>query len=108
MNTLRNHVQLIGNVGQDPEIHLLEDGKKMAKFSMATNDQYTTEQGEKTERTYWHQVTFFDRRAEIVEEFVRKGSKVGIHGTLTTRSWEDSLGIKHYRTEVVGRELLLL
>lgn len=108
MNTLRNRVQLIGNVGMDPEISLLEDGKKMAKFSLATNDQFTTLQGEKVEKTYWHHVTFFDRRAEIVEEFVRKGSKLGIEGTLTTRSWEDSLGIKHFRTEIVGRELLLL
>ena len=108
MNTLRNHVQLIGNVGLDPEIILLENGKKMAKFSMATNDVYTNDQGEKVEKTYWHHVSFFNRSAEIVEQYVTKGSRVGIEGKLTYRSWEDEAGLKHYRIEIVGRELLLL
>ena len=108
MNSIRNRVQLIGNVGMDPEISLLEDGKKMAKFSLATNDQFTTVQGEKVEKTYWHHVSFFNRSVEIVEQYVTKGSRVGIEGKLTYRSWEDEAGLKHYRIEIVGRELLLL
>ena len=72
MNTLRNKVQLLGHVGQDPEISVLEDGKKMAKFSMATNEVFTTAAGEKVEKTYWHRITFWNRPAQIVEEHVRK------------------------------------
>ena len=108
MNTLRNKVQLLGHVGQDPEISVLEDGKKMAKFSMATNEVFTTAAGEKVEKTYWHRITFWNRPAQIVEEHVRKGSKVLIEGKLTTRSWEDEAGMKHFRNEIVGRELVLL
>ena len=108
MNTLRNQIQLIGNVGQDPEIVLLENGRKMARFSMATNDVYTNDQGEKVEKTYWHHVIFFNRTAETVEQHVTKGSRLGIQGKLTSRSWEDEAGMKHYRTEIIGRELLLL
>ncbi len=108
MNPIRNKVQLLGHVGQDPEILVLEDGKKLAKFSMATNDNYTTAAGEKVEKTYWHHVTFWNRSAEIVEAHVKKGTRILIEGQLTTRSWEDDAGVKHYRSEIVGRELLLL
>ena len=108
MNSIRNKVQLLGHVGQDPEINVLEDGKKFARFSMATNETFTNAQGEKVERTYWHNVVFWNRRAEIVEEYVKKGSKLLIEGSLTSRSWEDDAGVKYYKTEIVGRELLLL
>ena len=108
MNTVRNKVQLLGHVGQDPEILHLEDGKKCAKFSMATNDVYTNDQGEKVEKTYWHHIIFWNRAAQVVEDHVKKGSKLAIEGKLTTRSWEDESGAKQYKTEIVGRELLLL
>ena len=108
MNTVRNKVQLLGHVGQDPEILHLEDGKKCAKFSMATNENYTNAQGEKVEKTYWHRIVFWNKAAEIVEQHVTKGSKLLIEGKLTTHSWEDEAGVKNYRTEIVGRELLLL
>ena len=108
MNTIKNSVQLLGRLGQDPEISLLEDGKKMAKFSMATNEAYTNAQGEKVEKTYWHRIVFWNRLAEIVEQHVSKGSKLLIQGKLTTHSWEDDHGVRHYRTEVAGRELMLL
>ena len=108
MNNIRNRIQLLGHVGQEPEIIVLEDGKKFARFSMATNESYVNAQGEKVEKTYWHQVIFWNKAAAIVEEHVKKGSKLAIEGKLTTRSWEDDAGVKHYRSEIVGRELLLL
>ena len=108
MNTIRNRVQLLGHVGQDPEISILEDGKKLAKFSMATNEQYTNAQGEKVEKTYWHRIIFWNKSAEIVEQHVAKGTRLAIEGKLTTHSWEDESGVKNYRTEIVGRELILL
>ena len=108
MNSIRNKVQLIGHIGQDPEIRLLEDGKKLARFSLATNEQFTNSLGERKERTSWHSMVFWNKAADIVEQYVKKGSKVALEGSLSTRSWEDAAGVKHYRTEVVGRELLLL
>ena len=108
MNTIRNKVQLLGHVGQEPEISLLEDGKKMAKFSMATNEHYTNAQGEKVEKTHWHRIVFWNKATEIVEQHVHKGTRLVIEGKLTTHSWEDEAGVKHYRSEIVGRELMLL
>ena len=108
MNNLKNKVQLIGHVGQDPEVKLLEDGKKFARFSLATNEQYINAAGEKVEKTYWHQVVFWNRAAEVVEAHVKKGTKLAVEGKLTTRSWEDEAGMRHYKSEIVGRELLLL
>ena len=108
MNNIKNKVQLIGHVGQDPEIGVLEEGKKFARFSMATNEQYTAATGEKVEKTYWHNIIFWNRAAQVVEDHVKKGSKLAIEGKLTTRSWEDESGAKQYKTEIVGRELLLL
>ena len=96
MNTVKNKVQLLGHVGQDPEILHLEDGKKCAKFSMATNENYTNAPGEKVEKTYWHQVVFWNRVAEVVEAHVKKGTKLAIEGKITTRSWEDEAGVKHF------------
>src|SRR5690606_5896166 len=108
MNTIKNSVQLLGHVGQDPEIQVLEDGKKFAKFSMATNENYTNAQGEKVEKTYWHQVIFWNKGAEIIEQHVKKGTRLLIEGKLTSRSWEDNAGVKYYRTEIVGKDMYLL
>lgn len=108
MNALRNKVQLIGNVGQDPEISNLETGRKRAKFSIATNEHYTNAKGEKVENTDWHNVVAWGKTAEIIEKFVTKGKEIAIEGKLSTRSWDDKEGIKHYITEVTCNELLLL
>lgn len=108
MNALRNKVQLIGRVGQDPEILNLETGKKLAKFSIATNDNYTNAKGEKVEHTDWHNVVAWGKTAGIIEQFVNKGKEIAVEGKLTTRSWEDKEGQKRYITEVVCSELLLL
>ena len=108
MNTLRNKVQLIGNLGNDPEIINLESGKTLAKFSIATNESYKNAQGEKVTDTQWHNIVAWGKTAQIVEKYVAKGKEIAIEGKLTTRSWEDKDGTKRYTTEVVCSELLLL
>ncbi|WP_431156937.1 single-stranded DNA-binding protein [Winogradskyella poriferorum] len=108
MNTLRNKVQLIGNLGNDPEIINLESGKTLAKFAIATNESYKNAQGEKVTDTQWHNIVAWGKTAEIVDKYVAKGKEVAIEGKLTTRSWEDKDGIKRYITEVVCNELLML
>ena len=108
MSTLRNTVQLIGHVGNDPEILNLDSGKKLAKFSIATNESYKNSKGEKITDTQWHNIVAWGKTAELVENYVPKGKEVGIEGKLTTRSYEDKDGNKRYFTEVVCNELLLL
>ncbi|SDS45575.1 single-stranded DNA-binding protein [Gramella sp. MAR_2010_147] len=108
MSTLRNTVQLIGHVGNDPEIVNLESGKKLAKFSVATNESYKNAKGEKITDTQWHNIVAWGKTAELVENYVPKGKEIGIEGKLTSRSYEDKDGIKRYITEVVCHELLLL
>ena len=108
MNSLRNKVQLIGNLGNDPEIINLESGKKLAKFSIATNETYKNEQGEKITNTHWHSVVAWNKTADIIEQYVTKGKEIAIEGKLTSRSYEDADGIKRYVTEVVVNELLML
>ncbi|MEP5254361.1 MAG: single-stranded DNA-binding protein [Winogradskyella arenosi] len=108
MNTLRNKVQLIGNLGNDPEITNFESGKMLAKFTLATNESYKNAKGEKVVDTQWHNVVAWGKTAEILEKYVTKGKEVAIEGKLTSRSWEDKDGIKRYITEVVCNELLML
>ncbi len=108
MNTLRNKVQLIGNLGNDPEIISLENGKKIAKFSIATNDTYRNAQGEKIVDTQWHNVVAWNKTAEIIEKYVEKGKEIAVEGRLTNRSYETKEGEKRYITEIVCNELLLL
>ncbi len=108
MNTLKNKVQLIGNLGQEPEIISLESGKKLAKFSIATNDYYYNKQGDKITDTQWHNVVAWGKTADIIEKYVNKGQEIAIEGKLTSRSYEDSEGQKRYITEIVCNELLML
>ncbi|MDB4303547.1 single-stranded DNA-binding protein [Desulfosarcina sp.] len=108
MNTLRNKVQLIGNLGNDPEIINLESGKMLAKFSIATNDSYKNAKGEKITDTQWHNIVAWGKTAEIVEKYVTKGKEIAIEGKLTSRSYETKEGEKRYVTEVVCNELLML
>ncbi len=108
MNTLRNKVQLIGNLGNDPEIINLESGKMLAKFSIATNESYKNASGDKVTDTQWHNIVAWGKTAEIVEKYVTKGKEIAIEGKLTTRAWEDKDGMKRYVTEVVCNELLML
>ena len=108
MSTLKNKVQLIGNVGNAPEIKSLESGKKVANFSIATNEFYKNLNGEKVQNTQWHNIVAWGKIAEIVEKFVGKGKEVAIEGKLTSRSYETEAGEKRYVTEVVASEILLL
>lgn len=108
MNALRNKVQLIGRLGQDPEVVTFPDGNKIVKFSMATDDSYKNKEGEKVERTYWHNVVVRGGLVKIVEDYVSKGQEIAIEGKLTNRSWDDKDGNKRYITEVQCNELLLM
>lgn len=108
MSTLRNKVQLIGNLGNTPEVIQLESGKKLAKFSIATNETYRNTKGESVKDTQWHNIVAWGKTAEIVEKYLEKGNEVAIEGKLTNRSYETKTGEKRYVTEVNCTELLML
>jgi single-strand DNA-binding protein len=108
MNAMKNRVQLIGNVGQDPEIRTFENGRKVAHLNIATNESYRNDKGEKIEQTEWHRVTAWGKTAEIIEKFVVKGKEVAVDGKLTHRSYDDKNGEKRFITEVMINEILLL
>ena len=108
MNTLRNKVQLIGNLGNKPEIITLDSGKKLAKFSIATNETYKNAQGEKVTETQWHNIVAWNKTAEIAAQYLEKGREVAIEGKLTSRSYDDVNGVKKYITEIIVSEMLLL
>jgi single-strand DNA-binding protein len=108
MNNLRNSVRLIGNLGGNPEVKSFEKGNKMARFTLATNDTYSDKEGKKVTDTQWHHVVAWGKTADIVEEFLTKGSEVAIEGKLTSRSYEGKDGDKKYITEIVLSELVML
>ena len=108
MYSLKNKVQLIGNLGNAPEVKTLESGKKMARFSVATNENYRNAKGEKVTETQWHNLVAWGKVAEIVEKFLTKGKEVAIEGKLVNRSYNDKEGNKKYVTEIQVNELLLL
>ena len=107
MNSLKNHVQLMGRLGQDPEIINLDSGKKLAKFSLATNENYTTAKGEKVENTSWHNIVAWGKTADIIENYTSKGKEIVINGKLSSRSYETKDGEKRYVTEVVCNQVVL-
>ncbi|WP_222983013.1 single-stranded DNA-binding protein [Flagellimonas meishanensis] len=108
MNSLKNKVQLIGNLGNDPEVIVMENGTKLAKFSVATNETYKNAQGEKVTDTQWHNIVAWGKTAEIAESYLAKGKEVAIEGKLTSRSYETKEGEKRYITEIRCNELLML
>ena len=108
MSTLRNRVQLIGNVGNDPEVKTFDGGKKVANLTIATNESYRNDKGEKVEQTEWHRVVAWGKTAEIIEKYVSKGKEIAVDGKLTHRSYDDKNGEKRYITEVVVSEVTLL
>lgn len=103
-----NKVILVGNLGKDPEVRHLDNGRAVANFPIATSETYKNKQGERVTNTEWHNIVLWTPLAEIAEKFLKKGGQVYIEGKLTTRSWDDQDGNKRYTTEVVGRELTLL
>ena len=108
MSTIRNQVQLIGNVGQEPTLTTLESGKKVARFSLATNEFYKNSKGEKVQDTQWHAVFAWGKTAELIENYAPKGKELALTGKLKSRSYEDKDGFKRYVTEVEASEILLL
>jgi single-strand DNA-binding protein len=108
MNNLKNRVQLIGHLGNDPEIKSFESNKKVAKISLATNDEYTDKEGKKVKQTQWHQLVVWGKLADVSEKYVKKGMEIAIEGKLTYRTWDDKDGKSHNITEIVVNELLML
>jgi len=104
-----NKVILIGNLGKDPEVKVTPSGTPVAKFTLATNERYKDKSGQWQDRTEWHNLVAWQRTAEIIGEYVKKGSKVYIEGRLQTSSWDDkTTGEKKYRTEIIVNDLVLL
>ncbi len=103
-----NKVILLGNLGKDPEIRRLDDGRAVANFSLATSETYKNRSGEKVTNTEWHNVVLWSPLAEIAESYLKKGSQVYIEGKISNRSYEDKEGVKKYISEVVGRDITLL
>ena len=108
MSTLRNRVQLIGRVGNDPEVKTFDGGKKVANINIATNYFYKNEKGERVEQTEWHRVVAWGKTAEIIEQYVTKGKEIAVDGKLTHRSYDDKDGTKRFITEVVVSDVQLL
>ena len=108
MNSLRNRVQLIGHLGINPKVKIMESGSKLAKFTLATNETYTNSKGERVTETEWHQVVAWNKTADLIESYLQKGKEVAIEGKLVTRSWDDGTGNKKYATEVVCSEVVFL
>lgn len=103
-----NKVMLIGNLGQDPDIKYTAAGVCVAGLSVATNESKKDKEGNWVDYTEWHRVTFYQKRAEVAKDFLKKGSKIYVEGRLHTRSWDNEAGVKQYMTEIVGEELLML
>ena len=103
-----NKAILVGNLGRDPEVRHLDNGRAVTNFSIATSETYKNRNGEKVTNTEWHNIVLWTPLAEIAEKYLKKGNQVYIEGKITTRSYDDKDGIKRYVTEVVGREMTLL
>lgn len=108
MNAMRNKVLLIGNLGQDPEIKTLESGKKVAHFTLATNESFKNSEGQKVEETTWHNIVAWNSLADTASRFLKKGREVAVEGKLVYRSYEDKKGVTKNITEIVLNDLLLL
>ena len=107
MNSLRNSVQLIGNLGKDPEVKVFDKSKK-ASFSIATTDQYKNAKGEKVKDTQWHNVVIWGKLAEVAEKYLRKGNQVAVEGKLVHRAYEGAKGEKKFYTEINVNDMVML
>ncbi len=108
MYALKNKVQLIGNLGNTPEIKVIDNGKKMARFSVATNETYKNAKGERIKETQWHNVVAWGQVAEIAHKYLEKGKEIALEGKLVNRNYIDKTGTTKYTTEVHATELLIL
>jgi len=108
MNNLRNKVQLIGNIGNNPEIITIQNGKKIAKLSLATNEHFTDSKGEKKTITQWHNLEAWGKIAEIIEQFIKKGEEVAVDGKIVYENYDAKDGTKRYITKIKVNEILML
>jgi len=108
MNALKNSVRLLGHLGEDPKVRKLDSGKTVVNFNIATNEIYRDQNGNKQSETTWHRLVAWGKQAEVAEKYLKKGSEISIEGKLTNRSYEDKNGEKHYITEVVVNQMLML
>ncbi len=108
MNNLRNRVQLIGNLGMNPDVKKLDGGKRVAKFSLATSETYKNADGKKVTETQWHNLVAWGGLAEIAEKYLQKGSEIAVEGKLTHRTYEDKEGNKKFFTEIVLNDIMML
>ena len=106
MNTLRNHVQLIGNVGKDIELKTVANGNFVARFPVATNEYYKNNKGEKIQDTQWHNVVIWGKQAELASKLLQKGTEVCLQGKLVHRTYDDAEGNKRYVSEINVNEFL--
>ncbi len=106
MNTLRNSVRLVGNLGMDPEVKSFDNDRKLAKMSLATKETYKNDKGERVTDTQWHNLVLWGMQAKLAEELLKKGDEIAIEGKLASRSYVDKDGMKRYVTEVVVNEFL--
>jgi single-strand DNA-binding protein len=108
MNALRNKVQLIGHMGSKIELKTLESGKVVGKVSLATNEVYRNQKGEKITDTTWHNLVIWGKNAELLDKYTDKGSEIAIEGKISNRDYTDKDGVKRYITEIVVNEILLM
>ena len=108
MKSVRNSVQLIGNLGMDPEVKEVSNGNKMARFSMATSESYRNQKGEKITETQWHNIIIWGKLAEVAEKYLKKGKQIAVEGKLETNSYEDKDGNRKFFTQVKVNDLLML
>jgi len=108
MNALRNRVQLIGNLGMDPESKTLDSGKKVTKFTLATNESFKNADGQKVEETTWHNIVAWNGLADIAGKYLKKGHQVAIEGRIVYRTYEDKNKVTKNITEIVANDLLML
>lgn len=103
-----NKAILIGNLGKDPEVRYMPSGEAIANITLATTDTWKDKSGEKQEKTEWHRVSFFGRQAEVVGEYLKKGSQIYVEGRIQTRKWQDKEGKDRYTTEIIVNEMKML
>ena len=108
MSSLKNRVILIGNLGQDPEMRTIESGKKVAHFTLATNDGYKNADGQRVSETTWHNIVAWNGLAETACKFLKKGKEVAVEGRLVYKTYEDKKGVTKNSTEIVLNDLVLL
>ena len=106
MATIKNSVRLIGNVGMDPDVRTFDNNRKMVRLSIATNDSYKNDKGEKVTDTQWHNIVLWGAQATMAETYLKKGDSVIIEGKLASRNYNDKDGVKRYVTEVVVNEFI--